>query len=99
MKYALVGASCLVLLLAFIVGSNYYQDIQVEKYGFMAEKNAETFVREHSQTKGSEDAKVTIIAFMDPACETCAAFAPFYRADHGRQSRQDQTGLALRTFS
>ena len=45
----------------------------------MAEKNAELFVRDHSPTLGSDDAKVFIVEFMDPACETCAAFAPFIK--------------------
>ncbi|MGB6971395.1 MAG: thioredoxin domain-containing protein, partial [Desulfobulbales bacterium] len=40
---------------------------------------AELFVRDHSQTYGSDDAKVYLIEFMDPACETCAAFAPFVK--------------------
>ncbi len=79
MKYAVFGSACLILVLSFIVGSNYYKEQQVEKYGFMAEKNAELFVREHSQTRGSDDAKVYLVEFMDPACETCAAFAPFIK--------------------
>ena len=79
MKYVLFGIACLVLVLAFVVGSNYYKDQQAEKYGFMAEENAELFVRDHSQTLGSDDAKVYIVEFMDPACETCAAFAPFIK--------------------
>lgn len=79
MKYALVGITCLVLVLAFVFGSQYYQDQQAEKYGFMAEENAELFVREHSPTLGSDDAKVYLVEFMDPACETCAAFAPFIK--------------------
>ena len=79
MKYALVGAACLVLILAFVLGGNYYRDQQTEKYGFMAEKNAATFVREHSPTRGSDDAKVYLVEFFDPACETCAAFAPFVK--------------------
>jgi len=79
MKYALVGSACLILVLAFVIGSNYYKDQQAEKYGFMAEKNAELFVRDHSQTRGSDDAKVYLVEFMDPACETCAAFAPFIK--------------------
>lgn len=79
MKYALVGITCLVLVLAFVFGSQYYQQQQAEKYGFMAEENAELFVREHSQTLGSDDAKVYLVEFMDPACETCAAFAPFIK--------------------
>ncbi len=79
MKYVLFGAACLLLVLAFVFGSAYYKGQQIEKYGFMAEKNAELFVRDHSQTLGSDDAKVYLVEFMDPACETCAAFAPFIK--------------------
>ncbi|MCF6266996.1 MAG: DsbA family protein [Desulfuromusa sp.] len=79
MKYALLGSVCLILVLAFVFGSNYYKEQQSKKYGFMAEENAELFVRDHSATLGSEDAKVYIVEFMDPACETCAAFAPFVK--------------------
>lgn len=79
MKYVIVGVSCLVLILLFIFGSSYYRGQQAEKFGFMAQENASTFVREHSQTLGSDEAKVYIVEFMDPACETCAAFAPFVK--------------------
>jgi len=79
MKYILVGITCLVLILGFVVGNNYYQDRQMQKYGFMAKENAELFVRDHSRTLGSDDAKVYLVEFMDPACETCAAFAPFIK--------------------
>jgi len=79
MKYVLVGLTCVLLVLAFIGGSSYYKGQQAEKIGFLAEKNAELFVRGHSPTLGSDDAKVFIVEFMDPACETCAAFAPFIK--------------------
>ncbi len=79
MKYALVGMTCLVLVLAFVVGNNYYQDQQAKKYSFLAAENAELFVRDHSRTLGSDDAKVYLVEFMDPACETCAAFSPFIK--------------------
>jgi len=79
MKYALFGSVILILVLGFVIGTNYYRDQQAEKYGFMAEENAELFVRDHSQTLGSDDAKVYLVEFMDPACETCAAFAPFIK--------------------
>jgi protein-disulfide isomerase len=65
--------------LAFMFGSLYYKGKQAEKIGFLAQENAELFVRDHSQTMGSEDAKVYLIEFMDPACETCAAFSPFVK--------------------
>ena len=79
MKYILFGFTCVVLVLGFILGSSYYKGQQAEKFGFLAEKNAELFVRDHSPTLGSDDAKVFIVEFMDPACETCAAFAPFVK--------------------
>ena len=34
-------------------------------------------MRDYSPVKGSPDAKVTIVEFFDPACETCRAFYPF----------------------
>ena len=79
MKYVLVGLTCVLLILAFIGGSSYYKGQQAEKYGFLAQDNAELFVRDYSPTLGSDDAKVFIVEFMDPACETCAAFAPFIK--------------------
>lgn len=79
MKYVLVGLTCVFLVLAFIGGNAYYKGLQVEKYGFMAEENAELFIRDHSMTLGSDDAKVYLVEFMDPACETCAAFSPFVK--------------------
>ncbi len=79
MKYVIFGVTCAVLIIAFVFGSSYYKSRQAEKYGFMAQDNASTFVREHSQTLGSDDAKVYLVEFMDPACETCAAFSPFVK--------------------
>ena len=79
MKYLLIGATCLILAFGFVVATNYYQEQQSEKYGFLAGKNAELFIRDHSPTLGSDDAKVFLVEFMDPACETCAAFEPFVK--------------------
>ena len=79
MKYFLVGLTCVLLGIMFFVGSSYYKQKEIEKYGFLAAENAELFVRDHSQTLGSDDAKVYIIEFMDPDREICAAFAPFIK--------------------
>jgi len=79
MKYIIFVVSALVLIIAFMFGSSYYKGKQAEKFGFLAQENAELFIRDHSQTYGSDDAKVYLIEFIDPACETCAAFAPFVK--------------------
>ena len=78
-NHIIFGISVLVLVLAFVFTSSYYKGQQEKKFDFMAEKNASTFIRDHSQTLGSDDAKVYLVEFMDPACETCAAFTPFVK--------------------
>jgi protein-disulfide isomerase len=78
-KQMMFGLACLVLIFAFVFASSRYKEQQAEKIGFMAKENASLFVRDHSQTLGSDDAKVYLVEFMDPACETCAAFSPFVK--------------------
>ena len=77
--HIIFGLTVLVLIIAFMFGSSYYKRKQAEKIGFMAQENASIFIRDHSQMFGSDDAKVYLIEFMDPACETCAAFSPFIK--------------------
>ena len=49
------------IIAAFVFGSNYYKGKQTERIGFLAQENAEIFVRDHSQTYGNDDAKVYLI--------------------------------------
>ena len=77
--HIIFGLTVLVLIIAFMFGSSYYKGKQAEKIGFMAQENASIFIRDHSQIVGSDDAKVYLIEFMDPACETCAAFSPIIK--------------------
>jgi protein-disulfide isomerase len=73
----LISAICLVMV--FVLGSYFYKSRQSTKLSFMARENASTFVREYSLTHGSDDAKVYIVEFFDPACETCRDFYPFVK--------------------
>lgn len=88
MKYLIFAFTCLMLGLAFIFAKTFYKDSETEKISSLAETNYSIFVREHSQMKGSDEAKVQIVEFMDPACETCAAFSPFIKqlvaTNHGK---------------
>ena len=78
-KQFIVLISIVFLVLLFVLGGNIYKSQQAKKFEFMAQENASTFVREYSQTLGSDDAKVYLIKFSDPACETCSAFHPFVK--------------------
>jgi protein-disulfide isomerase len=78
-KQKIVFISIAVLILLFVLGIYIYKNQQAKKYGFMAQNNASTFVREYSQTFGSDDAKVYLVEFSDPACETCRSFYPLVK--------------------
>ncbi len=78
-KQSIVLFSSIFLILLFALGVYIYKSQQAKKYGFMAQENASTFVREYSQTLGSDDAKVYLVEFSDPACETCSIFHPFVK--------------------
>jgi len=78
-KQKLFIASCLILILGFWFGASQVRKSRTEKLGFLAQEQASTFVRPHSPILGAEDAKVYLVEFTDPACETCAAFAPFVK--------------------
>jgi len=71
-----VGA---LLIVAFLIAAFVYRSNRSEALEFMARDNAELFVRDHSRVIGPADARVHLIEFTDPACETCAAFHPFTR--------------------
>ena len=78
-KQYIVLITGVLLVLLFVAGVQVYRGQQLKKYGFLAANNASLFVREHSPTLGSDDAKVYLIKFTDPACETCSAFHPYVK--------------------
>lgn len=77
MRKAAFAVATLALLGGFFAAAQLYQKRRAERLGFMAQENAATFVRPHSPSLGGEDAKVYVVKFTDPACETCAAFSGF----------------------
>ena len=78
-KKIAVIALLIVVVGAFIVGVKAYQrntqTVQEEK----ATQQSERLVRMHSPVLGPQNAPVTIVEFLDPACETCRAFYPLVK--------------------
>jgi protein-disulfide isomerase len=67
-------------LVAVVVGFVFFarqaRERRAEEVEALAQEQTAVFVRPHSLVRGEESAKVTLVEFSDPACETCAAFAP-----------------------
>jgi protein-disulfide isomerase len=73
------GISALALIAVFVVASLLYRSQRAKNLGFMAQENVSTFIRDHSPMLGDAAAKVYIVKFTDPACETCAAFSDYLK--------------------
>jgi protein-disulfide isomerase len=78
-KKLIVIASVVVALLVFALGVALFNQQKTEKASQVAQDNSAVMIRPHSPMHGSPEAKVTIIEFFDPACETCSAFYPLVK--------------------
>lgn len=67
------------LLLGFIVAALLYNVEREEQSAQVPAANNAALVRMHSPALGRADAPVVIVEFLDPACETCAAFYPMVK--------------------
>jgi protein-disulfide isomerase len=93
-KRSLFVVAALVLVLGFWFAATQFKERRARDLGFMAREQAELFVRPHAPTLGAEDARVYLVEFTDPACETCAAFSPF--VDQILAAYPDRVKLVLR---
>ncbi len=76
-RILLISATAVLLL--FGLGAFLYDRMEDERLGELARQNDSVFNRPHSPTYGSAQAKVRIVEFFDPACETCRAFYPLVK--------------------
>ena len=67
------------LIVLFVIAGYIYKNQQTQKLTQIAKDKSELFERPHSWSIGNKDAKVHLVEFMDPACETCAQFHPFVK--------------------
>jgi protein-disulfide isomerase len=79
MKKSLFLSAAAILVLAFVAGVYFYSTSKTEQAGQLAQQNRSVLVRDYSPVLGPADAKVEIVEFFDPACETCRRFYPFVK--------------------
>jgi len=72
-----------VLITALVLVAVYYLRAQrLERTAQVAERAStdnSIFVRPHSRSMGPENAKVTVVEFLDPECESCRAIYPMVK--------------------
>ena len=75
-KESLVIAAGVVVLVAFAFAIHAYRNRQVEEVRQATTQSQAALVRFHSPTYGPANAKVELVEFFDPSCESCRAFYP-----------------------
>ena len=70
----------LVVLIAIFFGAGFlYKQNESAKIEAIAKQKAQVLQRPYSIVIGNKDAKVQLVEFFDPACETCAQFHPYVK--------------------
>lgn len=73
-----IGAA-VALVMMFAGATMWFTQSKPAAPGVMAAPDQSALVRAHAMTLGPADAPVTIVEFLDPACETCATFYPYVK--------------------
>jgi len=69
----------LLMAAVFTAATFFYNAEQSQMQNERSQQHNKALIRDHSVKAGNPAAKVTIVEFMDPACETCAQFHPFVK--------------------
>jgi protein-disulfide isomerase len=78
-RKAIVLGTVVAVMLAFLAGVVLFTDRSNEEVTQVVRSNSDALVRPHSPVFGNPAAKVTIVEFFDPSCETCRAFYPIVK--------------------
>ncbi|HNR82660.1 thioredoxin domain-containing protein [Ottowia sp.] len=77
-KWIVLG-TVVAVVLAFVAGVAVFTSRSNQDVKQAAQANSDALVRPHSPVFGNPAAKVTIVEFFDPSCETCRAFYPIVK--------------------
>jgi len=76
---SLIALSAAVLVIALVAATLIYLGNDTQPAGGEDAARQAALASEHSPTLGDANAKVHIVEFLDPACETCALFFPMVK--------------------
>ena len=78
-RTSLVAVAVAVLVLGLVAAVFLYESDNTESSQAEAAARQAALASEHSPTLGDPGAKVHIVEFLDPACQTCALFYPMLK--------------------
>jgi len=78
-RTSLVAAAVVILVLAVLAATFFSKDDDTQSVQAEVAARQAALASEHSPALGDPGAKVHIVEFLDPACETCALFFPMVK--------------------
>ena len=78
-KKWVVLSTVAVVVAVFVAAAVFFKEGSKREVTQALQTNSEALVRAHSPVYGNPAAKVTIVEFFDPSCETCRAFYPIIK--------------------
>lgn len=78
-RKSIVLGTVVAVVVAFVAGAVVFTGRSNQEVKQAAQTNSDALVRPHSPVFGNPAAKVTIVEFFDPSCETCRAFYPIVK--------------------
>ncbi|MEQ1664047.1 MAG: thioredoxin domain-containing protein [Bdellovibrionales bacterium] len=79
-KKIIIAATIALLVAAYFIGIHFYNQSERERLEALARETKLLYEREYSPVIGSDMAKVTLVEFLDPECETCRELYPFVKS-------------------
>ena len=68
-----------VMALAFVLATNIYSGRREDAIRAVAEAEVSPLERPYSVSRGPADARVVLVEFFDPACETCREYDAYVK--------------------
>jgi len=78
MKIKIISITIFLVAVLMAAGTYFYDKISTERA--ISQTLSEALERGYSPVYGSEEARVALVEFFDPACGTCAEFSPLVKA-------------------
>lgn len=79
-KLLLIVGSLVVFAGIFYAAVSQFKTAETERLTFISEGNFKTFVPDYAIRKGNPEAKVYVVEFFDPECESCREFHPYMQS-------------------
>ncbi len=79
-KVLIVSAAAVLLVLGFFLGRGQYKSSESARVSDVLTTSGSTLVRDYSPVLGEPNAKVTLVEFLDPECESCRLVYPHVKS-------------------